>query len=296
MERLMINPLCLKCLLDKTVTDYPPDTPKDVKRTYMKEVMKILGEADPHDTAPFLHFKIYRLQEKLLGKVPRDFTDIKYYFNELMMNKVEMMRQALSEAEDPLYRALQFAMTGNYIDFAAMANVDEHKLDELIADSVHEELDRTEYTNMKTDLAKAKKIVYLTDNCGEIVFDMVLMEELQKLYPKLEVVALVRGEPIANDATMIDACQIGLDKAVRTMGNGNGFGGTVIEWLSSDALHEIKSADLIIAKGQGNFETLQSCGLNVYYLFMCKCINFTQRFGVKLFDGILTNELRLRLE
>ena len=103
----------------------------------------------------------------------------------------------------------------------------------------------------------------------------------------------MRGEAVVNDADMEDARQTGLMELGRVLGNGNDIGGTWMEELSEEALCALKKADVILSKGQGNFETLQGCGLNVYYLFMCKCEMFTERFGVKLFDGVLVRDRAL---
>ena len=122
--------------------------------------------------------------------------------------------------------------------------------------------------------------------------DKLLIELLRELYPSLSVTVLVRGAPVLNDATMEDARQIGLDAihGVSVMGNGDSIAGTVLERLSPEAFAAVMNADVLIAKGQGNYETLQGCGLRIYYAFLCKCQFFADRFSVPLLTGMLVRE------
>ncbi len=118
----------------------------------------------------------------------------------------------------------------------------------------------------REELSDARSLVYLTDNCGEIVLDKIAVKMLQKLYPHLSITVIVRGEPVVNDATMEDAAMCGLTELVPVIGNGSRVGGTWLPDISEEARQLLDRADVIIAKGQGNFETLNGCGLNIYYL------------------------------
>ena len=130
-----------------------------------------------------------------------------------------------------------------------------------------------------------------TDNCGEIVTDKLLLRTLRRLNPALSMTAILRGAPAGNDATLEDARQVDLTAvADHIMGNGTGIPGTPLNRVSPEALAVIRDADQLISKGQANYETLGGCGLNVFYIFMCKCELFTERFGVPRFSGILTRE------
>ena len=109
----------------------------------------------------------------------------------------------------------------------------------------------------------------------------------------VNVTVIVRGKPTVNDATLEDMKQIRMEEvADRVLGNGNGMPGNVIGTLSAEAMEEVEKADLLIAKGQGNYEGLSGCGLNVFYLFLCKCELFMRRFSVPKYTGIITRELR----
>ena len=222
--------------------------------------------------------------------VKDDFEAIKHHFNDLMLTFEQTIKEDISQSEDPLYRAIGYAMIGNYIDFGAMDSVDETYLKELLKSVKFRTFDAVSYEPFKQDLARKKKLVYLTDNCGEIVTDKILIHTIQTLYPQLEITVMVRGLPIINDATMEDAKQVGMTDIAKVIPNGSGIPGTYYEELSPEARNEMDTADIIIAKGQGNFETLRMCHKNVYYIFLCKCEMFARQFDVARFTGILMND------
>ena len=229
--------------------------------------------------------------------VEQDYATIKRHFNALMMDTAakQGIFGEIMASSDPLRVALGYAMTGNFIDFGAMDSVDETKLAALLDES-HGRIstDLPAYVALRGDLQNARRLTLLTDNCGEIVMDKLLTEVIRRLYPDLAITVLVRGAEVLNDATMEDAIQVGFHRldGVTLMGNGDRLAGTALHRISPEARTAITEADLIIAKGQGNYETLQGCGLNVYYAFLCKCDFFASRFGVPVYTGMLVREKR----
>ncbi len=286
---MRMNDGCRKCQLDRKLNAYPDGAAEEQIREYQTRVRDLVinsGEA----SSPEIASRISAVYRELFGP-EKDFTQIKAHFNALMMELLPDMRENIRRAEDPLERAVQLAMTGNFIDFAALSDVDENRLRRLLADAHGNAVDREMLEAFRREITAGRKMVYFTDNCGEIVTDRLLMETILALNPSLQITAIVRGGPAANDATLEDAEQIGLgETAGRVLGSGNDFPGAVIDRLSGEALEAVREADLLTAKGQGNYESLSGCGLNIFYIFMCKCSFFTQRFGVKQFTGILTRE------
>ena len=293
MEVMRLNSECMNCLLTHQLGKTPADVSEEKRVDYMQRVLRILSEANKQDSAPVIVRSIYRLQKEMFG-METDYTEIKRYYNQRMLEKAVSIEQGIEAREDPLKCAIQYAMTGNYIDFAALHTVEEDKLDVLLHKAEENLIDEETYAALKQDLERAGRLVYLTDNCGEIVLDKLLLKVIEKLYPEIQVTVIVRGGPVANDATMEDAVQTGLTDMAHVIGNGNDVGGTWLEGLSQAAGEALDQADVVISKGQGNFETLQGCGLNIYYIFMCKCSMFTKRFHVKQFDGILINDRKCR--
>ena len=118
------------------------------------------------------------------------------------------------------------------------------------------------------------------------------MEELKRENPGLEITALVRGENVLNDATMEDAETVGIGRIAKIVGNGSNIGGTQREYLGEEAKRALMEADVVIAKGQGNFETMTGAGWNAYYLFLAKCPYYQKWFGMEHMSGQLVNERR----
>ena len=163
----------------------------------------------------------------------------------------------------------------------------------LLDEASNRELDAAEYAHLRADLARGGEMVFVHDNCGEIVLDKLLIETIRELYPKVKVVSLIRCGAVVNDATWEDAEQIGLGEVSEVVDNGlPDLPGTQIDQLPEAVRARIESATLLIAKGQGNFESMIECGLNVYYIFLSKCESYTDWFGFEHFSGILANELR----
>ena len=270
MSNKRLTSMCISCLTKGHMDNFPENISEDQQILFKQGVLKIIGNAKENESAPMIVNKIDQLRIEMFGQ-KTDYTEIKHYFNEYVMKKQSRIEKEVSEADDQLLRAMQYSMTGNYIDFGAMQNVSEDKFEELLANAKNISLEEAEYHNLKNNLESAKRLVFLHDNCGEVVFDHVLIKTLKNLYPNLHITSMVRGVPVLNDATIDDAKQIGLTDTVEVIGNGSTIAGTCLEDLSKEALEVVQNADIIISKGQGNFETLYGCGLNVYYLFMCKC-------------------------
>ena len=225
-----------------------------------------------------------------LGVLP---PPVKKKYNQLMLDMEASLEETIRNSEDPLETALLYARIGNYIDFAALSNVNSDTVLSLLKEDNKEPLNAQEYLHFRKDLSAASRLVYLTDNCGEIVLDKLVIILLKELCPELDITVIVRGFPVINDATMEDAQDIGLAELTTVIGNGSEVGGTWLPHISSEAREALESADLIIAKGQGNYETLHDCGLNIYYLFLCKCKWFQYQFNAKPLQGMFINERRI---
>lgn len=293
---MKLNPFCMCCALNKQevlIRNFPD---MEKKTEYMKKVMALIANTKENDCSPSLAVDIQNLYSSFWNCPAEDYTDIKREFNQLMLNMENSIEEKIRSSKDPLETALLYARIGNYIDFAALSNVDQTTVLALLESKNKESLDPDEYRNFLKDLSTAKNLVYLTDNCGEIVLDKLAIKILKETYPNLNINVIVRGYPFVNDATMVDAEEIGLTDLVKVIGNGSNVGGTWIPGINKESRDLLENADVIIAKGQGNFETMNDCGLNVYYLFLCKCDLFQRRFHAKNLQGMFLNEHRIVME
>lgn len=287
-ENSKISSQCIGCLLNKYLNKFPKTASEEEKLNYMKGVLNIMASCGNDISAPEIVGLITEYKTKLFG-FSDDFSDVKKYFNKLMLNKQDYFSNNI----DSLQTALKFAMLGNYIDFGALDNVDESKLLKIPEDSQKLNIDNREFENFLKELKKAQNLVYLTDNCGEIVMDKLFIKEIKKHFPKLNITVIVKGGPVLNDATIEDAKEIGLLEVATVIHNGCSIAGTPLRKISAQATELIDNADLIIAKGQANFETLIGCKKNIYYIFLCKCSLYSTRFNVPQFTGLFLNEKRM---
>lgn len=292
MEVVRLRPECISCVTKKHLNNYPATATVEEKLAYMQQFMKVIAEAKPTDSAPILVHAFDKIQEELFG-TKKDYTKIKKYFNEWMLSYEEKLSLRIQSAKDPLRMAIQYAMVGNFIDFGAMDNVDENKLEQLLNNAAENSVCEEEYIYLQNDICNGQKLVYITDNCGEIVLDKLLIRVIKEQCPQLDITVLVRGGNVLNDATIEDAKQVRMLELASVMGNGNSVAGTVLDMISDEAKRVIDKADVVIAKGQANFETMRYCGKNIYYIFMCKCQMFANNFQVPQYTGILTNDRRL---
>ena len=289
---MKVSAECMHCLVKRQADNIKKYPDEEKKAEYLGKVLGIIANGAAEEPAPVLLSYIGRLHEEYFGK-PFSFDELKRGYNAMMLGKEAEIREKISRAADSLALALRFAQIGNFIDFGAMDSVDDGKLMEFLEQAETLPLSEDTYTAFTENLKTAKKLVYMTDNCGEIVLDKLLLETIAKEFPHIERTILVRGEPVLNDATMEDALQAGIETCGKVIPNGTNIAGIYIPWLSAEAKAEMERADILIAKGQGNFESLHGCGLNIYYLFLCKCQWFMERFGLPQYSGVFINEAAL---
>lgn len=266
--------------------------PEACRKEVLQKAERYLAEAQEGLSAPQLMAGILNLMKQETG-IKDPYERIKKEYNRLLLSMEDGIRCRIHAAEDIFTAAVRYAVAGNYIDFGALSDVNVERLNELLENSQRIHLNKDEMTHLREELGRAKELVYITDNAGEIVLDKIFLSVLLELYPKLQIHVLVRGEPVLNDATQEDAKMIGMDRIAAVISNGTGIPGTEYEQISEEARTWMDRADLCIAKGQGNFESLRECGKNIYYLFLCKCDLFMERFRVERLTPAFANELRL---
>ena len=290
---MAISSFCIGCILrrqEERIRELA--FPEETKSAFMKELCALIANAPEDATTPVIVADIRVLIQKYFD-ITDSYEAEKKHYNKLMLDSEDVLEQMIANADEPLKEALRLARIGNYIDFGALNEVNEKTLAGLFAESENDAVDEVEWSALKQDLQNAKKLVYLTDNCGEIVADKLFIKEIKKIYPRLDIAVIVRGQDVLNDATMEDAKAVGLTEIVKVIGNGSAIAGNSLGYISAEAEELIRTADVVISKGQGNFESLNGCGLNIYYLFLCKCDWFVRRFKMKRLAGILINDRNL---
>ena len=286
---------CFYCILKKIEANYENHEPNpEKKNSLMKKVFTLFGETGNDITAPFLNKCVDNLMQDEFGQID-DYEQFKTEFNKIMLNEEQYVEKLIGSSNDALLSALQFAMVGNFIDMQTVDDIKRDDLERILETAADQVVDAKQFEALKEDLCHAKNLVYLHDNSGEIVLDKVFLKVINNLFPEIHITCVVRGKPTINDATMRDAKEIRLDEIVEVIDNGTDIPGTQLDKVNPQTLDAINRADLIISKGQGNFETLHGCQKNVYYIFLCKCDLFVRRFGLERFTGVFTNEKNIAL-
>ncbi|MEA5573524.1 damage-control phosphatase ARMT1 family protein [Calothrix sp. UHCC 0171] len=257
---------CIPCILRQSLDAARlVSTNPSVHEQIIRDVLSWAGEMDLNQSAPAMAQRIHRQLREITG-ANDPYRDIKDWQNRIAMELIPALRAEVESANDPLLMATRLAIAGNVIDMGSNGNLTEadvrQALNQALIEPFFGEQDR-----FRQAIAKAKSILYLADNAGEIAFDQLLVEQIS---PE-RVTFVVRGSPVINDATLADARTVGLDKIVKVIDNGSDAPGTILNDCRQEFRRCFADADLIIAKGQGNFETLSNEPGNIFFLFKVKC-------------------------
>ena len=286
---IAMDSLCLQCQLKRNLELARSLGTEEQTMAFAKDMMRMYLEGPEGVASPWFTPLTDDLLRKHYGLERDRMRQEKQSSNAFVLERMDLLREKASAADDPVYAGLQLAILGNYLDFGALqGKVSFEKLEEMIADAMQMELDPGNYAALCQDLEQGRSLLYLTDNAGEIGFDRIFAEQIAEKYPHLEITFCVRGDIALNDATREDAAAVGIPFPV--IDNGNRIPGTQLDRLSAEAEQAIKAADVILAKGMANCETLLGCGYNIYYAFLVKCQRFVQRFGKPMFTPVLEKE------
>ena len=286
---MTFNVDCLLCHMKKHLSEACTLGDDQTNMAFARELMELYSRMPEGACAPWLAPHTAQLMNRYYGVDLDRYALEKKQSNTFVLERKDQIRQKVASAPDRVFAALQFAILGNYIDYSALhGEVSFEKLEEMLVSALDMELDKECYVNFCADLAKGGKLLYITDNAGEIVFDQILAEEITRQYLQVEITFCLRGGPANNDATREDAQQIGLPFPV--IDNGNLVPGTQLDQLGQEARQALGNANIILAKGQGNAETMMGCGLNVYYAFLIKCPRFMRRFQKEKLSPMFAKE------
>jgi uncharacterized protein with ATP-grasp and redox domains len=253
--------------------------PADEEENLLRYFLSYLANADYEVSPPVFGREMHRMiRERLHINDP--YAKIKRHYNQLMLNNYVHFRNMIGKSGDPFHTALRLAIAGNVIDFGS-----QHQFD------IKETLERIAITNPSIDdsedlqnsLRTARTLLYIGDNCGEIVLDRLFLETItvpNKYFA-------VRGQPVLNDVTIEDAKLVGIDKIATIISTGDDSPGVVWEYTSSEFKDIFRKSDVIISKGQGNLEGLIDQPANIYFLLVIKCDFIGQRLGAQRGDFIV---------
>lgn len=287
---LSIDSQCLLCHMERNIQLVRPLGTEEQTMAFARDLMRMYLEAPADVSSPWFNPQVAELLHRHYGLPLDRFRQEKAESNRFVLERMEDIRSRIARAEDPVLAGLQFAILGNYLDFSALrGQVSFDKLSDMLDQALNMELDQEVYRTFRRQLGEGKKLLYLTDNAGEIGFDRLFAEEIAKAHPHLEITFCVRGDIAINDATRLDAEAVGIP--FRVIDNGNNIPGTQLDRLGEEARQALAESDVILAKGMANVETMAGCGYNVYYAFLVKCQRFVSRYHKPLLTPMLVREL-----
>lgn len=271
---------CIPCAIGSLITLFKKGlVTKEKQEPTMRALLEYLSKIDYNQSPPNLGREMHRIIRDVLQD-PDPYYDIKQKFNRLMLDYYPELKKLVDEAENPFQMALRLAIAGNVIDYGPNQLFDINKTLEQ-ARSIVLAIDDSE--SLQKSISQSKMLLYLGDNAGEIVMDRILLETIR--YPNTYFA--VRGAPIINDALIEDAEMVGINKIAKIISNGDDAPGTILENTSVEFRDIFDRADLIISKGQGNYEGLNGSDKNIYFVLMTKCDHVANHLGIRKGDFVV---------
>lgn len=258
---------CIPCFVNQTLSVLRKISPDEtVHEKTLRTVLCLLSEMDPRLPPPATAQRIYRTIREATGNGD-PFVREKAAHNRFAMSLIPELRERYRNDSDVFLKMLRLSIAGNIIDSGVNAAVESSDVLRSIDRSMETALDMKAVDRLRSAISESAAILYLGDNAGEIVFDRLFIECM----PYENVTYVVRGAPVINDATQTDAQEVNMCDLVEVIDNGSDAPGTIVEDCSQQFRERFSSADVIIAKGQGNYETLSEVNKNIFFLFQAKC-------------------------
>lgn len=279
---------CLQCLLKQAFGLAGKHINDDRDRlSFVIGVMReISGSTDESTIAPLVAGKIHRVFREFVNNSD-PYREDKDFYNQRMLSLEGDFESLIANAENKLSTAVKLAAAGNVIDFGAIPDLESSKVFKVIRETVKKKFPGSVLEQLLNDFKQAKTLLYLGDNAGEIVMDKLLIKEINKRYPELKIYFATRGRPVINDVTERDAIGVGINEYAHVINNGTDIPGTVLSACSAKFLEVFDQADVIVSKGQGNFESLFEAAKKIYFIFLCKCAYFEKKLGIGKHEIVL---------
>ena len=280
---------CYPCVL-RHALDVARRTTNDehVQYDVMNKVVQELARIPRESTPPEITARVHRIIKRATGN-PDPYEQVKRLHNEIALLLYPKLKKRIEASDNPLLMATKVAIAGNIMDSGASGG--EFDLNATIEETLEADLTGECFHSFENEIMKVSNLLYLGDNAGEIVFDRILIEEIQeRSQPKVTFIG--KGEPILNDATLEDALFVGMDGIAEIITNGYDAPATILDKASSDVTEVWKSSNLIIAKGQGNYESLSDEKGNIFFLLKVKCPVVARDIGWKVGENVLTRGKR----
>ncbi|KFD40888.1 hypothetical protein HY02_07355 [Peptococcaceae bacterium SCADC1_2_3] len=275
---------CYPCFLRQALeASRIANADEKTQREVLTSVMKVLGNVSQEATPPQIGWLIHKTIREATGN-PDPYKEIKQSHNELVLEIEPDLFNFINKSSSPVIDALKLAGTANLIDMGPERQWSDVR--DIFEGFMNKKSDFFDYPAFESSLKNSGTLFYIGDNAGEIVLDKILIKLLiQKT--DIDITYTVRGKPIINDATMEDARSVGITNIVKVIDTGADFPGVVLKSCSEEFLQYYYEADMILAKGQGNYESLSEEKENIFFLLQAKCPVIADKIGCKVGDLVL---------
>lgn len=274
---------CLPCVMRQALEGArQASDDEDLVLEVLRRAGLAISQANLGEPSPVLIGVAHRIIREVTGN-DDPYQTARATCNRNALTWYPRLKEMVSRSPDPFETAVRLALAGNTIDFVVNPKADEVNLDEAVHHAMSAPLPGRVLQEFRDAVRSAGSILYLGDNAGEIVFDRLLVEQL----PAQVVTFAVKGRPVINDITYSDADQAGLSRLVEVIDNGSDLPGTILAECSGTFRTRFQEADLVISKGQGNYESLDTSSQQIFFLFKAKCPVIVMHLHCSLGDLVL---------
>lgn len=250
---------------------------RELQKLIHRRVCAALADTDLDVSTPVIIGELHRIVRGMTG-IADPYAQAKDRLNRMALELVPRIEELVSSAADPLDAALRLAAAGNVIDMIVHPDIGGEDIASALNRALSAPFPERASATFAAAVDRASSILFLADNAGEIVFDKVLMARL----PREKITYAVRGGPVINDVTIVEAASVGMTDLVEVIDNGADLPGTVMEYCSEAFRRRFRDADLIVSKGQGNYESLSEEDREIFFLFTAKCEVMTLHLGLEV--------------
>lgn len=277
---------CLPCVVNQAIKVADMVGMKE-KGNLLRRVFSYLSQVDYNAiTSPELIGEIFSIIKEETGNQD-PYKETRQKYNKMFLERLPVYEKEIEQSKNPFEEAVKYAIIGNVIDFNPIHELTILDVECHFKRLKGENLEINDAAFLQKELETAKTILYLGDNCGEICLDKILLKKIKAMNPKVQIFFATRGAAVVNDSIEEDAYLVGIDEVATVVSNGDSSLGTVLSRTSKEFLQIYEKADVVIAKGQANYECLSTEKKNIYFLLMTKCQTIAKDIGAPEMKMIL---------
>ncbi len=285
---MKMNISCLPCLVNQVVKVAEMSDAED-KEFLFRKIFEYLSKIDFNATNPVIAGETFAILKQHINN-DDPYKEIRRRYNQLFLELSETFEERINSSEDPFMQAIKYSIVGNIVDFNPIHNSCLEDIMKYFEDIDQVKLEINDVEKLKDNIVHSKRLLYLGDNCGEICLDKLLIKQIKKINPQIEITFVTRGAPVVNDSIEEDAYFVGIEQFAKIISNGDNSMGTMLHRTSLEFNNLFNKADVIISKGQSNYESLSEIDHNIFFMLVTKCDVIAKDIGIPQKSFICMNK------